>query len=538
MKILIADKLSDEGLDFLRQQPDVEIDIKTGLKPDELAAVIGGYDGIIIRSGAKLTAEVLAHSGQLKGIARAGVGVDNVDLPTATNRGILVMNTPGGNTVSTAELALTLMMALSRKIVPAAVSLSEGKWDRKSFEGTQLAGKTLGIVGLGRIGRTVATRAVAMDMKVLGYDPMLTAEAVPARVELVADLNEIYKRSDYITVHVPKSDTTAGMIGAEQLAMMKPGVRLINAARGGIINEKALLEALEAGKVGGAALDVYTEEPPASDHLKKLVAHPAVLAVPHLGASTEEAQTQVALEAAEILVEALRGGEIRNAVNVTGASRVPDELRPYVELLRRMGTLMTNITPGAIRKVEVVYRGAISEMPVAPLTTALTIGLLEPVLGEKLNIVNAPVIARERGIAVETITSPSVRDFANLVQVSVTTDRFTRSAVGAIFGNKFPRVVAIDGHRMELIPEGHVVVCFNNDRPGVIGTVGGIFGEAGINIAHMTFGRKTQPARAVVGLNLDAAPTPEILDRLKAQDFMEEVYAMDLETLPEAQKKD
>lgn len=538
MKILIADKLSQIGLDYLQRQKDVQIDIRPGLKPDELAKVIGDYDGVIIRSGAKITPEVLKDSRNLKAIARAGVGVDNVDLPTATAKGIIVMNTPGGNTISTAELALTLMMALSRKIVPAAVSLRDGKWDRKSFEGTQLAGKTLGVIGLGRIGRALASRAVALEMKVVGYDPLLSPDAVPEGVEFVKDVNEIYQRADYISVHVPKSADTKGMIGTDQFAMMKPGVRLVNAARGGIIDEAALLKALQDGKVAGAALDVYTEEPPQSEHIKALVVHPNVLGVPHLGASTEEAQEQVAVEAAEIMVEALRGGEIRNAVNVSGATKLPEALKPYVELARRMGTLLANITPGAIQKVEVVYRGAIAEMQVSPVTTALTIGLLEPVLRERLNIVNAPAIAKERGIAIETITSDRVRDFTNLVQVEVTTDKIKRSCVGTIFGRQFPRVVAIDGYRMEMIPEGNIGVCFIADRPGVIGAVGQAFGEAGVNIAQMSFGRRPKdPTKAVLCVNVESAPRDVVTQKLRAMGFIDEYYSFSLEALPPGQKK-
>lgn len=537
IKILVSDKLSQVGLDFLQRQADVELDNRPGLDPEELKKVIGEYDGIIIRSGTKLTADALAESGNLKAIARAGVGVDNVDLPTATSKGIIVMNTPGGNTVSTAELAVTLMMALSRKIVPAALSLKEGRWDRKLYQGTQLAGKTLGVVGLGRIGRAVASRAVALEMKVLGHDPFLSPDAAPEGVELVTDLDRIYAEADYITVHVPKSDKTKGMIGQAELDKMKPGVRLINAARGGIIDEQALLKALTDGKVAGAALDVYTEEPPESEHIKQLVAHPNVCCVPHLGASTEEAQEQVALEAAEIMVEALRGGELRNAVNVSGGTRLPDALVPYVELAKRIGTLLVNITPGAIQKLEVVYRGAIAEMSVAPVTTALTIGLLEPVLGERLNIVNAPVIAKQRGIEIETILSDRVRDFANLVQVELTTDQMSRTAVGTIFGRKFPRVVAIDGYRMEMIPEGHIVVSILDDKPGVIGTVGGAFGQVGINIAQMTFGRKTKADKAVLCLNLDSEPDEDTLKKLKGMDFMDEAYSLYLEELPAAQRK-
>jgi D-3-phosphoglycerate dehydrogenase / 2-oxoglutarate reductase len=320
MKLLVADKLSEAGLAYLREQK-VDFDNKPGLPPEELKAIIGNYDGVIIRSGAKITADTLANPGKLRAIARAGVGVDNVDVPAATAKGVIVMNTPAGNTISTAELTLTLMLALSRKIVPAAVSLSAGKWDRKSFEGAQLSGKTLGVIGLGRIGRTVCQYGNALGMNVVGYDPLLSADATPVGVHRVKDVEAVYEKADYITVHVPKGEKTNKMISAAQFGKMKKTVRLINAARGGIIDEAALLTALEQGQVAGAALDVYTEEPPKSETLLKLIAHPKVLAVPHLGASTAEAQELVALEAAEIIIEALKGGEIRNAVNAPAARK-------------------------------------------------------------------------------------------------------------------------------------------------------------------------------------------------------------------------
>ncbi|HOF19056.1 MAG TPA: hydroxyacid dehydrogenase, partial [Phycisphaerae bacterium] len=328
IKMLVADKLSKVGIEWLEAQDDVEVTVKAGLPPEELAKIVGEYDGMIIRSGVKVTADVLASPGRLKGIARAGVGVDNVDVPVATAKGIIVMNTPGGNMLATAELTMTLMLALSRKISPANASLKAGKWDRKSFEGTQLSGKTLGVVGMGRIGKAVASRAAAFEMRVLGFDPFF-AGGEGMNVEMVKDINELCKRADYITVHVPKSAETLGMIGAEQFAVMKPTCRLLNAARGGIIDPKALLDALNAGKVAGAALDVWTKEPPESEAEKALIQHEKVLGVPHLGASTEEAQEQVALEAAQQLVEALRGGEVRNAVNAPGFDKaLPASVRP------------------------------------------------------------------------------------------------------------------------------------------------------------------------------------------------------------------
>ncbi len=533
MKILVADKLSQVGVDWLQAQDDVEVGLPDNrpVPAEELAKTIGEYDGLIVRSGVKVTADVLAEPGRLRGIARAGVGVDNIDVPVATSKGVIVMNTPGGNTLSTAELTLALMMALSRKIAPANASLRAGKWDRKAYQGTQLAGKTLAIIGMGRIGRAVAERAAALEMRVLGYDPFFAGQPEPD-VEMVKDLQEICKRADYLTVHVPKSPDTLGMIGAAQFAVMKPTVRVINAARGGIIEPAALLAALEAGKIAGAALDVYTKEPPDTEAEKALIVHPNVLAMPHLGASTEEAQEQVALEAAQQLVEALRGGEVRNAINAPGFDKaLPETLQPYAELATRLGTILAAITPGALRKVEVVYRGAISEMNVTPITTYLLVGLLQPHIEQPVNVINAPVLARERGLEVEQITSAKVREFSNLMQVAVHSDQRDRTAVGTIFGSRFPRVIAIDGYRMELKPEGHVVIMVNEDRPGVVGRYGSVFGNSNINIADMTFSRKRRLGTAMVGINLDQAPTDEVMDAIRGLGFVSEAWYLELPIL-------
>jgi D-3-phosphoglycerate dehydrogenase len=531
MRVLIADKLSPVGVKWLEEQKDVEVAVKPGLPPDELAKVAGDYDGMIIRSGVKVTAEVLERAGNLKVVARAGVGVDNVDVPVATARGVIVMNTPGGNTVSTAELTLTLMMALSRKIAAANASLRGGEWNRKAYQGTQLAGKTLGVVGMGRVGQAVAARAAALEMRVLGYDPFFAGKEI-ANVEMVKDLIELCKRSDYITVHVPKSPDTMGMIGEEQLAAMKPTVRLINAARGGIIDPAALLKALNDGKVAGAAIDVWTSEPPADEVEKQLIQHPNVLAVPHLGASTEEAQEQVALDAAQQLVEAVRGGEVRNALNAPGFDRaLAPSVRPYTELGKRMGMILSQITPGALTKVEVIYRGGIAEAETTPLTTYLLVGLLSPHMEQPVNVINAPLLAEQRGVEVEQITSAKVREFANLMEVTVHTDQTKRSAAGTIFGSRFPRVLAIDGYHLELKPEGHVVIILNEDKPGVLGSYGTIFGNNRINIADMTFSRKRKSGLAVVGINLDQAPSQAVLDEIRAQPFVEEVHYMELPAL-------
>ncbi len=535
MKVLVADKLSQVGIDWLKEQQDVEVDVNPGPAPEELSKIIGQYDGMIIRSGVKVPAEVLTEPGATKVIARAGVGVDNVDVPAATARGIIVMNTPGGNTISTAELALALMLALSRNIAPANASLKSGKWNRKAYKGTQLAGKTLGVVGLGRIGQAVAQRARAMDMRILGHDPFFPGQPEDY-IEMVKDINELCKRADYVTVHTPKTPDTLGLIGAEQFRAAKPTARFINAARGGIIDEQALLDALEADEIAGAALDVYTSEPPESEVHKALIAHPRVLAVPHLGASTEEAQAQVALDAAQQLVEALRGGEIRNALNAPGFDKaLPSWLLPYTELTSRMGTILSGITPGAMSNVEVVYRGAIADANVTPLTTYLLIGLLSPHMEEAVNNVNAPVLAEQRGIEVEQITSAKVREFANIVEVTVTTDRAKHTVAGTIFGNRFPRILSVDGYRMEMKPEGHVLLVFTDDKPGVVGRFGSILGEKDINIADMTFSRKKRPSKGMVAINLDSEPPQDVMEILKSEKFVDAAYAMHLPPLPEEQ---
>ncbi len=532
MKVLIADKLSKVGLDWLKAQADVEMDNKAGLKPEELAAIVGQYDGMIIRSGVKITADVMANSGKLRCIARAGVGVDNVDVPVATSKGIIVMNTPGGNTLATAELTMTLMLAMSRKISPANASLKAGQWDRKSFEGTQLAGKTLGIVGMGRIGKAVAKRAAAFEMRVLGFDPFFVGEPEEG-VEMLKDVNELCKRADYITVHTPKSPETTSMIGKDQFAVMKPTCRLINAARGGIISPEALLEALKANKVAGAALDVYLKEPPESPAEKELIQLPNVLAVPHLGASTEEAQEQVALEAAENLVEALRGGEVRNAVNAPGFDKaLPPMLRPYTELAVRMGTILSKITPGALNKVEVTYRGAIADMNIGPITTYLLVGLIGPHMDQAVNVINAPVLAQKRGVEIKQITTGKVKEIANLMEVTIHTDQMKRSAIGTIFGNKFPRVLAIDGYHLELKPEGPVLIIFNEDKPGVVGRYGSALGNNNINIADMTFSRKKKSGLAVVGINLDQDLSDTVMKEVRGLQYVKDAYYLRLPDLP------
>jgi D-3-phosphoglycerate dehydrogenase len=529
MKILITDKLAKEGIDLLKAMPDVEVVVKTGISEDELAQIIGEHDGLIIRSGTKVTAKVLANPGKFRAVARAGVGIDNIDVKEATRKGILVMNTPGGNTLSAAEHTMTLMLAMSRHVVPACNSLKAGAWDRKKYEGSQLNTKVLGVIGLGRIGMAVAKMAAkGFNMKVLGYDPLaVPPEAEQIGVEMTDKLERIFKEADYITVHVPKNEQTLNMIGADQIKMMKPTVRLINCARGGIINEDAVYAALAEKRIAGAALDVFPKEPPENTRFKEF---DGCLVTPHLGASTEEAQIEVAVEAAQILVDALQGGPIRNAVNApstTGA--VPPLVAKYAELARRVGVLLSNIAPGPIKQVQVEYRGAVATMPVQTVTLNFEIGLLQKHFEMPLNMVNTPVLAKERGISIDVTKNPVPKDVASSFFAKVVTDKVTRTVTGSVFGERLLRIIEIDGFSVEMTPQGAVVVIFNEDRPGVIGSVGTLLGRHKINICTMGVGQKLDQQKAVLAVSLDKTPGEETVDDLRKLDFVSEIYVCKLD---------
>jgi D-3-phosphoglycerate dehydrogenase len=528
LKILITDKLAQEGIDLLNSIDGVETVVKTGISEDELAGTIGEYDGLIVRSGTKVTAKVLANPGRLKGIARAGVGVDNIDIPEATRRGILVMNTPGGNTLSAAEHTIALMLSMSRNVVPACNSLKSGAWDRKKYMGNQLNGKVLGVMGLGKIGTAVAKMAGGFNMKILGYDPLASPpNAEKLGIELTDDLERIFKEADYITVHVPRNKQTVNMIGSEQIKMMKPTVRLINCARGGIIDEDALYDALAERRIAGAALDVYSKEPPENTRFTEL---DNCLVTPHLGASTEEAQIEVAVEAARILADALKGGPVRNAINapsVTGT--MPPIVGQYAELARRIGTLVSTIGPGHIKKVEVKYRGSIAEMPFEPVTLNFAIGLLQRHFDMPLNIVNVPVLAKERGVSIDETKNPEAKDVASSFSAKVVTDKVTRTVTGSVFGQTLLRIIEIDGFNIEMTPQGAVLVIFNDDKPGVIGSVGTVCGKHNINICTMGVGQKPAEQKAILAVSLDKEPDADAIEELGKLDFVNEIYICDLD---------
>jgi len=531
MKILVSDKLADKGLRILRAEPGVEVDVKTDLEPEQLKVIIGQYDGICIRSGTKLTADVLAEPGNLKAIARAGVGVDNVDLPTATRHGIVVMNAPDGNTLSTAELTVGLMLAISRKFVPACDSLKSGEWNRKAYKGNQLAGKTVGIIGLGRIGTAVAKRCLGMEMKVIGYDPFI-AGAPPdlaKQIRLVDDINDLLAEAEYLTVHTPMSDETRGIVSTRQFERMPEGAYVINAARGGIVDEDALLQALKAGHLAGAALDVYPTEPPQN---RELIEHPKVLCLPHLGASSVEAQRNVAIDACHNLVDYLAGRDLRNAVNVPAIDfAAVGELKPYAELGHRAGSILAALMHGRLRRLVVVYAGEIAKEPYRQVTISVVMGMLQRVSSTPLNMVNAMVVAKEEGLQISEQTETDGRGYVSCVRVVAEGDKESHSVQGTVFHQRYVRVTAIDDFYMELEPAGDLVITFNVDKPGVIGEVGSTFGKMGINIASMTFGRKLDTKEACLALTLDNVPPKDLLEDLRAKEFMKRVQHVSLPPL-------
>lgn len=528
IKVLITDKLAQEGIDLLNSIDGVEAVVKTGIDPAELAQIIGEHDGLIIRSGTKVTADILANPGKLKGIARAGVGVDNIDIPEATKKGVIVMNTPGGNTLSAAEHTMALVLAMSRNVVPACVSLKDGAWDRKKYMGNQLNNKVLGLIGMGRIGLAVAKMAQGFNMQVLGYDPFAAPkDADKMGIEVTEDTERIFKEADYISVHVPRNEQTLNMIGKDQIEMMKPTVRLVNCARGGIINEDALYDALAANRIAGAALDVFPTEPPENTRFSDL---PNCVVTPHLGASTEEAQIEVAVEAAQILVDAIKGGPIKNALNAPSTSgAVPPIVLRYEELAKRVGALLSTIAPGQMKEIEVQYRGTIAEMPVQSVTLAFAIGLLDKHFDMPLNMVNVSVMAKERGISIDETKNPDAKDVASSFRAKVVTDKVTRTVAGTVFGGTLLRIIEIDGFNVEMTPQGAVLVIFNDDKPGVIGAVGSVCGKHGINICTMGVGQKAEQQKAALAVSLDKGPSEEAVAELKTLEFINELYVCALD---------
>jgi len=503
LKVLASDKIAESGLKMLRDAG-LQADMKTKLPEDELCKVISDYDALIVRSGTKVTPKVIESAGKLKIIGRAGVGVDNVDLPSATKRGIIVVNSPEGNTIAAAEQTLTLILAMARNIPQAYNSLRAGKWERSKFTGTELFNKVVGVVGLGKIGGRVASYLNAMEAKVIGSDPFISQERAKELGIELKSLDEVMAQADILTFHIPKTKDTENLINSRTISKMKDGVFLVNCARGGIIDEKDLYDALKSGKVKAAALDVFSKEPP--DPKNPLFTLDNVVTVPHLGAATLEAQENVAIDVVEQIIEVLKGGQARSAVNIPAMK--PDiiaKVKPYMQLAEKLGSLASQLFGEALNEVKIEYDGEIAAMDVSPLSIAALKGLLEPMLQESVNFVNAPVIAKERGIKVIEGKSSEPRDFKNLITVKVKSGKDTRSVEGTLFEPPYgERLVGIDGFKVDVMPSGYMLVINNIDKPGIIGKVGTFLGKHGINIAAMDVGRVKIGEKAVMVLNVDS----------------------------------
>ena len=515
MKVLISDNTSPRCKQILEESGQIQVDVKTGLKPEELVAIIGEYDGLVVRSATKVTPEIIEAAGNMKVIGRAGSGVDNINLPAATKRGIVVMNTPGGNTITTAEHAVSMMLAVSRLIPQATMSMKSGKWEKKKFMGKEVFNKTLGIVGLGQIGKVVADRALGLSMKVIAYDPYITEEAARKLGVEAVSLDELLQRSDYISIHVPATAETKNIINADAFAKMKDGVILVNCARGGLVNENDLAEAIKSGKVLAAAVDVYDKEPPPEDH--PLLGLDQVICTPHLGASTDEAQVNVAVAVAKQIADYLVNGTIQNAVNVPSvSSELLTTLRPYLALSEKMGSFYSQLFQEAPEEISIEYSGDVAEADVSSLTISLLKGLLTPIMEENVNYVNATVIAKERGIRVLEAKSSLHHDFASMIVLKVTSSRGKNLVAGALFGKNDYRIVRLNNFYLEAIPEGHILALYNKDVPGVIGKVGTLIGENNINIGRMVLGREKEGNTAVALLHIDEPASEKVLKQLKS----------------------
>jgi D-3-phosphoglycerate dehydrogenase len=511
-RLLVTDDLSKEAVDMLDADDEIDFDIAKGLTPDQLAERIPGYDALIVRSSARATAEVIAAADKLKVIGRAGVGVDNIDLKAASERGIIVMNTPGANTVATAEHTMALLLAMCRNLPQAVASLRKGKWERKKYKGVELRSKTIGIVGLGRVGRRVARRCRAFGMEVICHDPYMSdTRAHEMRVERVS-LDELLERSDFITIHAALTPKTKGMFDKEAFAKMKPGVRIVNAARGALIDESALVEALESGKVAGAGLDVMVQEP--ADPSSPLLHMDNVVVTPHLAASTNEAQREVGIQIVNQVVDALHGVEFRNAVNMPVIEGlVLSELQPYLTMAERIGSMQAQLADDAITRVEVAIEGQVIDGHVKPITVAILKGMLDA-SGGPVNYVNAPHIAMDRGIVVAQTTGIHTADYPNMVSCRVEWAGGSRTIGATLFSHDEPRVVDVDGFRVDVIPEGTILVSLSHDEPGFIGKVGTLLGELGINIATWRTGRTAPGGRALSFISVDSDVPDEIIAQL------------------------
>ncbi|MBI4816995.1 MAG: phosphoglycerate dehydrogenase [Deltaproteobacteria bacterium] len=525
-RVLVSDKLSERGLAILRAAEGIETDVKVGLSPADLAAAIGAYDALIVRSATKVTAPVLKAGSRLKVVGRAGIGVDNVDVQAASRNGVVVMNTPDGNVVTTAEHAIALMCALTRWIPQATASMRTGGWEKTKFQGRELFHKTLGILGLGNIGKIVADRALGLRMKVIAYDPFVTPErAREIGVELVG-LDELLRRSDYLSLHVPLLESTKNIIDRAAIEKMKPGAFLIDAARGGLVDEQAVADAVKSGRLGGAAFDVFATEPPAKDN--PLLGVDKIILTPHLGASTDEAQENVSIAVAEQVVDFLRTGAVKNAVNAPSVS--PEHMAtvgPYLRLAARIGSFAGQVHDGGIRKIKVAYHGNTANMPTASITIAILKGLISTMLEQPVNEVNAPLIAKDRGIEWTEEKTHSTRDFAGAIAVEIEGDQGKTEVMGALLGPDEPRIVRLDGMRLELVPQGTIILTRHIDRPGMLGKIGTVLGDRGINISRLVLASPSA-GTAQASISIDGPCGQDVVDTLSAIQGVERVRVVTL----------
>jgi len=526
MKVLVSDQLGEIGVQMFQEEEGIEVDVKTGLAPDELKAIIGEYHALVIRSATKVTADLIEAAGQLKVIGRAGIGLDNVDIPAATKRGIVVMNTPTGNVITTAEHAISMMMALTRNIPRGTSSLKAGRWDKKMLQGREVFNKILGVVGFGKIGSIVADRARGLRMRVIVHDPFVAPEQIEKAGFESVTLEELYARSDYITLHVPKLKETTGLLNKAAFDQMKDGVMIINCARGGIVDEADLNEALASGKVAGAALDVFASEPPGTC---TLLESDNVICTPHLGASTKEAQTNVAVAVARQIIDYLKNGTISNAVNVpsvTGDLLI--KIGPFLNLGNRIGTLMAQLCSGAFKEVVVEYTGDFQGWDLTPITTGVLKGLLTPIVKDDVNYVNAGVLAQERGIKLSETTMSESDEYSNLITVKAVTTEMACEISGAIFGKKRPEIVKIDDFKLTMEPSGYFAYIKNRNQAGAFGSITTLLGNHGVNINRMNVGVSDQGNTNIVFLASDTPISDNILNELVELPLVESVKLVEL----------
>ena len=525
MKVLVSDNLGEDGIRMLEEAPGIDVDVKTGLDADALKSIIADYDALVIRSATQVTANLLQAATRLKVVGRAGIGLDNVDIPVATQRGVVVMNTPTGNVVTTAEHAIAMMLALTRNIPMGTATLREGRWEKKKLQGRELFNKVLGVIGYGKIGAIVADRARGLKMNVIIHDPFVTPEQIEKAGFESVDLDTLYERADYITVHVPKLKNTLGMMNKAAFEKMKPGVMVINCARGGIVNENDLYDALESGIVAGAALDVFETEPPGQT---SLITHGHVICTPHLGASTREAQTNVAVAIARQIIDFLTSGTVVNAVNMPSVTgEVLEKIGPYLTLAERMGCLQAQLVRGPIKEVVVEFHGDFKDLDLSPVSTAVLKGILTPVVKDDVNYVNAQVMAQQRGIKVTETNSAESDYYVNQITVRAITTEMTSVVSGTIFGRKDPRIVKIDKFRLEMIPHGHMALIQNIDKPGSIGEIGTTLGRHNINIGRMQVGQEEEGDRNIIFLTTDTSIPEDVVEEMRQLSLVKTVTPLE-----------